>query len=378
MKMTKKRILGILIFIGLFSILSINPIYGTSIDITSKARSLDTINILPSLSFPPSEPLNVQATGGNTYVSLTWDTPSSDGGSPITNYVLYRGNTPGGESYLDYTHDNGTTYIDSSAANGNTYYYIICANNINGLGTNSTEVMATAGTTPTAPQNLQVEANGTQMNISWDVPLDNGGLAVTGYNICRSTVIGSEVLFDTIGNVTNYLDTGLTRGQTYYYQVSALNSAGESSLSGENYASVPQTVPDAPQNLQVQVSNAQAVLSWEAPTDNGGMTITEYKIYKGTTSGNEVYIASVYSGLSYTDSNMTDGQTYYYTVSAVNDKGESLQSNEINASISTSTSTPTSTKSGTNSIDGMGLVVLFPACLLGVVIMTLSIRKRLK
>jgi hypothetical protein len=40
-------------------------------------------------------------------------------------------------------------------------------------------------------------------------------------------------LLTTLGNVLNFTDTGLTNGQTYYYKVSAVSSAGESALTEE-------------------------------------------------------------------------------------------------------------------------------------------------
>lgn len=40
------------------------------------------------------------------------------------------------------------------------------------------------------------------------------------------------------------------------------------------------TVPDPPQNLQVLAEYNQITLSWQAPTDDGGAIITEYRIYR--------------------------------------------------------------------------------------------------
>jgi hypothetical protein len=48
------------------------------------------IGITPTPS-TPSAPQNLQATAGEGYVYLDWDTPSDDGGSTITEYKIYRG-----------------------------------------------------------------------------------------------------------------------------------------------------------------------------------------------------------------------------------------------------------------------------------------------
>lgn len=55
---------------------------------------------------------------------------------------------------------------------------------------------------------------------------------------------GGEVLLTTLGNVVTFTYTGLTNGQPYYYKISAVNGAGEGSLSNERSA-IPVTVPVA-------------------------------------------------------------------------------------------------------------------------------------
>ena len=92
------------------------------------------------------------------------------------------------------------------------------------------------------------------------------------------------------------------------------------------------TAPSAPQNLQASAGNGYVLLTWQAPSSNGGASITEYKIYRGTTSGGESYLTEVSGNtLSYNDTSVSNGQTYYYYVTAVNSAGESQPSNEVSA-----------------------------------------------
>ncbi len=91
------------------------------------------------------------------------------------------------------------------------------------------------------------------------------------------------------------------------------------------------TVPSVPQNLQATVDNSQVVLSWSAPSSNGDASITNYNVYRGTSSGTETLLTTVGNTTSYTDTTVTAGQTYFYKVTAVNFVGESSQSNETSA-----------------------------------------------
>ena len=98
--------------------------------------------------------------------------------------------------------------------------------------------------------------------------------------------------------------------------------------------------PGPPTGLTGRPGNGQVSLSWTAPASNGGVQISSYRVYRGTTSGGETLVTSGgCSGLgavtSCTDTGLTNGRTYYYKVSAVNAIGESTKSNEA-------TATPTS------------------------------------
>src|SRR5436309_1536840 len=95
--------------------------------------------------------------------------------------------------------------------------------------------------------------------------------------------------------------------------------------------SAPPTPPSAPQNLAATGGNAQVTLTWQAPASDGGSPITNYKIYRGTASNGETLLATIGNVLTYTDTTVTNGVTYYYQVSAVNAAGEGPRSNEASA-----------------------------------------------
>jgi hypothetical protein len=91
---------------------------------------------------PPGSPTGLSALSGDSQVSLSWSAPGFDGGSAITNYRVYRGTTPAGETFLANA-GTATGYTDTSAVNGTTYYYEVSAENGNGEGPRSNEATAT-------------------------------------------------------------------------------------------------------------------------------------------------------------------------------------------------------------------------------------------
>jgi fibronectin type 3 domain-containing protein len=286
----------------------------------------------------PGAPTGLDATRGDKEVALNWNAPTDDGGSAVSNYAIYRGLTSGGESLLTTT---GAVpgYVDTGLTNGVTYFYQVAAINGVGEGPNSTEVSALPATTPTEPLNLQETIDDQEVNLTWDAPSDNGGLLITNYRIHRALVSGSETFLVEIGNVTIYEDTGLTNGQKYFYEVSAVNPVGEGPKSNEVFG-IPATIPGAPTDLAAERGNGEVSLTWTVPSDNGGSQITNFTVYRGTTSGGETLLAVFGMNWRYTDTGLTNGVTYFYKVTATNGIGEGPESNEASATPATYPSEP--------------------------------------
>ncbi len=181
---------------------------------------------------------------------------------------------------------------------------------------------------PSAPQSLQATAGNAQVSLAWTAPSSDGGSAITGYRVYRGTAPDPTVaLIPDLGLVTSFLDSGRTNGQIYYYKVTALNAIGESLASNEANAtpSAPATAPSAPQSLQATAGNAQVSLAWSAPSSDGGSAITGYRVYRGTAPNPTVaLIPDLGVVTSFLDSGRTNGQIYYYKVTALNAIGESV------------------------------------------------------
>ncbi len=87
----------------------------------------------------------------------------------------------------------------------------------------------------------------------------------------------------------------------------------------------------APATFTATAGAGQVALSWTAATSSAG-PITGYEVYRGTATGAEQPYQSLgASATSFTDTAVTSGTTYYYTVSGVNGTGDGPQSSESSA-----------------------------------------------
>jgi len=99
-------------------------------------------------------------------------------------------------------------------------------------------------------------------------------------------------LLTTIGNQTSHVDATASPGTTYFYAITARNTAGEGPITGTVNAT-PFTLPISPSGLAVQFGNQYANLTWNAPASNGFSAITNYTIYRGTSVGNQSILTTI-------------------------------------------------------------------------------------
>ena len=182
---------------------------------------------------------------------------------------------------------------------------------------------------PVAPANVGAVAGTQQATISWD--LVSGA---TGYNVKRSPTSGSGYTTQGAPPTTTappYVSTGLTGGTKYYYVVSSVNTISTCESANSLETSVTPTgacVPPAAPTLTAQASNGQVLLTWTASAGAASYTVT-----RSTTTGTGyLFQATVTTGTSYTDINVSNGTNYFYVVTASNGTCSSVYSNEAPAS----------------------------------------------
>jgi fibronectin type 3 domain-containing protein len=99
------------------------------------------------------------------------------------------------------------------------------------------------------------------------------------------------------------------------------NSGSNSSNNGDG-----SSAPGAPSNLTATAGNQQASLSWTASSG-----AASYAVKRGTASGGPYTTVGSPAGISYVDTSLANGTTYYYVVTAVNTMGASGNSNQATA-----------------------------------------------
>ncbi|MBI2013303.1 MAG: fibronectin type III domain-containing protein [Candidatus Colwellbacteria bacterium] len=195
---------------------------------------------------------------------------------------------------------------------------------------------------PSAPRFLTVTGFSNNIRLDWSPSASAGSSPIISYVILRGTSPGTGTALTTVaGSLNTYTDFNVVQGVIYYYTVRATNAVGSGPASNEVAAStvavttaVPSTAdaqaPSAP-NLSVFTDDDGIELSWSRGSQ-GSSAIIEYQIYRGLCNGCEAFYRTVSgSRRNFTDSNVSDGITYYYKIRARNSQATSGFSNLVAA-----------------------------------------------
>jgi fibronectin type 3 domain-containing protein len=299
----------------------------------SGAASLGTATPAPSGSglTLPQMPTNLAATAGDAQVTLTWSTSSG-----ATSYHVKRATTNSGP-YLQVATPSSAGFLDSSLTNGSTYFYVVSAVSAAGESGNSPQVSAkpvaaTQPQVPSSPGGLTALPGNAEVTLTWSTVLN-----ATSYNVKRSTTSSGPYAQIATASTTGYADATLTNGKTYFYVVSASNSAGESAnstpVSAKPTAATQTQVPAAPQGLAATAGDARVTLTWSTVLE-----ATSYHLKRATTSGGPYNQLAAPLSTGYTDTAVANGTTYYYVVSALGSAGEGPNSSQSSAKPTTQVS----------------------------------------
>ena len=209
---------------------------------------------------------------------------------------------------------------------------------------------------PAPPQALSATAdedNLGQVVLRWTAPeTDADGGSLTGldnYVVLRvrdsSGSLSAIATLDadslstasgTLGSgVVQHVDTGLDVLASYTYTVVAVDADGNQSDQATP-AQVQTAGISAPTGVTATAGNDEVTITWQASSEQD---LIGYNVYRSNFSnGNYSALAGDGTGFTagqttFTNTNLTTGQVWFYRVSAVTDRGEGEQSGFVSAEV---------------------------------------------
>ena len=173
-------------------------------------------------------PQHLSGVPGDEQVMLTWDAPSSDGGSAILRY--------------EYAIDDSGTWIDAGLdleetvpglTNGQQYAFEVRAVNSAGPGAPARTAATPLGM-PSVPESLTATGGDGEVVLEWTEPADDGGSPVTGYGYRYATgqAVPEDVTWRDAGTELTATVSGLENETRYAFEVRARNRVGPGETSG--------------------------------------------------------------------------------------------------------------------------------------------------
>ena len=233
----------------------------------------------------------------NGGVKLTW--------SKVKGAVKYRVYYKGSKGWTRLADTTSTSYTDSKVSSGKTYIYTVRC--INSSATKFTSGYDSKGKTVkyiSAPKITKAESVNGGVKISW-----NKSKGAEKYRVYYKGRKGWTRLADT--TLTAYTDGKVSSGKTYTYTVRCINSSATKFTSGYNGKGKSIKYVAAPKISKLESVNGGVKISWNK--SNGAEKYRVY--YKGSKGWTRLADTT---STSYTDSKVSSGKTYTYTVRCIN------------------------------------------------------------
>jgi len=288
-------------------------------DFTVVAYSYNARLVSPPDTTPPSAPTALVGTAGYNTATLSWS-PSTDNVGVAGYNVLRCAPNPPSQPCTGVWIANSVqlSYVDTTVSEGTQYNYTIqafdMANNNSGLS--NTLSLTTASNAPTnAPTGVAATASSpSEIKVTWKAPASG---SPAQYEVWSGSSASNLVqVATTPGTSTQFTNTPLSPSTTYYYGVIAVENKIPSSLSNITSATT-LPLPNAPTAVIATASSATKIsLTWTEVAAPGGLGISDYQVYQGTTDGDFTKIATTKT-TSYSNTSLEPGTTYYYQIIAV-------------------------------------------------------------
>ncbi len=235
-------------------------------------------------------------------ITIKWDAVAG-----AAQYRIYRKTSSSG-SWSLLAKTANTSYTDKNVTSGKTYYYTLKAENMNNIsGYNKTgwSVKYTIG----IPAVSKVTTGSNYIKVQWSAVKGAGG-----YVVYRKTAGASG--WTRLGTTTStaYTDKKVKAGTVYYYTLKAYKGSTTSSYNKTGWAGVILSTPT------VKISNASngIKVTWSKVAGAKGYTVYSSQLVNGKWSAWKSRGTAGEAKFSWVDKNTKSGETYRYTVRAVN------------------------------------------------------------
>ncbi len=173
---------------------------------------------------------------------------------------------------------------------------------------------------------LSASANDGSVSLNWSTNnIDVRSMAV--YRDTDSDPTG-RVRIASVGTATSYTDSDVSNGTTYYYWIK-VTDASLNTYNSDAVAATPVGAGEAYVALSASSGDGYVNLNWS--TTN--ISVRGMEVYRDTDSdpSGRVRIASVGTATSYTDSDVSNGTTYYYWIKVTDTNLVSYNSEAVGA-----------------------------------------------
>ncbi len=200
--------------------------YDAAGNISSASNKVKVTTSTSSDTTPPSAPTNLAATPSSTQVALSWTASTDNVG--VTGYNVFRCTgtcTPTSQIATP----TSNSYTDTGVTGGTTYSYLVkardAAGNLSGASNTVTTTVPTGGGSLTISNITVTTTNGLSKDtatIKWTTNIAANGLVKYGTSSTSLTLTKNGATAVTSQSVRL---TQLTKGITYYYQITATTSS---------------------------------------------------------------------------------------------------------------------------------------------------------
>ena len=263
----------------------------------------------------PQPPQSVNATPGLRHVSVSWQAPATDGGSPIVSYKVTP-STGGTLTFPATTFNHDFTSLQPGVA----VSYDIVATNAIGDSLPADSATAVPYAAPDPPTNVSAIAFSGAALLTWTAPVSDNGSPIVEYDVTTTPPTTSTTV---PAAQTGTVIAGLTNGVTYTFTVRASDVAALFTDSAPSNAVTPcgaATVPDVPASVSTTPGERHVLVAWQAPATDGGSPIVSYKVTPST-GGTLTFPATTFN---HDFTSLQPGVAVSYDIVVTNAIGDSL------------------------------------------------------